>query len=117
MNASGTIILLQSDHELLPDYVIEHIDIWDIDRTLEEIEDPEWETLFIGAGKKEKVNKIDIVGFLTNQGKLDPNDIGLITVKDHFSYVAVKRDGIVQLIKKIRNEKIKKQKVKIEIAK
>jgi ATP-independent RNA helicase DbpA len=117
MNASGTIILLQSDHEDLPDYVIDHIDVWDIDRTIEDIEDPEWETLYIGAGKKEKVNKIDIVGFLTNQGKVDKNDIGLITVKDHFSYVAVKREGIVQLIKKIRNEKIKKQKVKIEIAK
>jgi len=117
MNASGTIILLQSDHEDLPDYVIDHLDVWDIDRTIEDIEDPEWETLYIGAGKKEKVNKIDIVGFLTNQGKVDKNDIGLITVKDHFSYVAVKREGIVQLIKKIRNEKIKKQKVKIEIAK
>jgi ATP-independent RNA helicase DbpA len=117
MDASGTIILLQSDHEELPDYVLDHIDVWEIDRTLEEIEDPEWETLYIGAGKKEKVNKIDIVGFLTNQGKVDKNDIGLITVKDHFSYVAVKRDDVVQLIKKIRNEKIKKQKVKIEIAK
>lgn len=117
MNASGTIILLQSEQEVLPDYIIDEIDVWEIDRKLEDIVDPLWETLFIGAGKKEKVNKIDIVGFLTNQGKINKNDIGLITVKDHFSYVAVKRDGIVSLIKKIRNEKIKKQKVKIEIAK
>lgn len=117
MNASGTIILIQAEEEQLPDYIIDNIDKWELDLKQEEIADPEWETLFIGAGRKEKVNKIDIVGFLTNQGKLDKSDVGLITVKDHFSYVAVKREDIVHLIKKIRNEKIKKKKVKIEIAK
>ncbi len=117
MNAKGTIVLLKSEDEYMPDYIIDEIPIWDIDRKKDEIIDPEWETLFIGAGKKEKVNKIDVLGFLSGSGDLGRDDVGLITVKDHFSYAAVKRESIHQLIRKIKDQKIKKQKVKIEIAK
>ena len=31
---------------------------------------PKWSTVFIAAGKKDKVNKVDIVGFLGNKGQL-----------------------------------------------
>lgn len=117
MNASGTIVLLKSENEKLPDYIIDEIPEWKIDRKKDEIAEPEWETLFLGAGKKEKVNKIDVLGFLSGPGGLGRNDVGLITVKDHFSYAAVKRDSIHQLIRKLKDQKIKKQKVKIEIAK
>ena len=34
-------------------------------------EKPKWSTLFIAAGKKDKVNKIDIVGFLNQQGPVE----------------------------------------------
>lgn len=75
-----------------------------------------WETLYIGAGKKEKINKVDIVGLLLKKGELAKEDLGLIEVLDHSAYAAVKREQIGPVVKRIANEKIKGKKIKIEIS-
>lgn len=74
------------------------------------------QTIYISAGKKDKVNKVDIVGYLIKKGGLEKDDIGLIEVKDTTSYVAVNRKKTVELLKKLANEKLKGKKVKMEIA-
>ena len=76
----------------------------------------QWATLYIAAGKKDKVNKIDIVGLLLKKGELAKEDLGLIEVLDHSSYAAVKRNRIENTVDMIRAEKIKNKKVKIEIS-
>lgn len=73
-------------------------------------------TIYISAGKKDKVNKVDIVGFLIKKGELEKDDIGLIEVKDTTSYVAVSRQKVVALLKKLENQRLKNKKMKIEIA-
>ncbi|CAF3944983.1 unnamed protein product, partial [Rotaria sp. Silwood1] len=78
---------------------------------------PSWSTVFIGAGKKDKINKIDIVGFLAQKGNLKKEDIGLIHVKDFFSFVAIKKNKLGAAMELIKDEKIKNKKVKIAIAK
>lgn len=115
MGASGTAILILSAEEQLPDYIpgVEHIEL---EESYPLPEKPKWSTLFIAAGKKDKVNKIDIVGFLSKKGELKQEDIGLIEVKDFFSFVAVRKVKVGQLLELIKNEKIKNKKVKIEIA-
>ena len=67
--------------------------------------------------KKDKVNKIDIVGFLSNKGQLKKDDIGLIDVKDFFSFVAIRKLKVGQTLQLIKDQKIKNKKVKIDIAK
>lgn len=117
MDASGTVILILSKEEVLPHYIetsIEHI-ILPIDVQLPE--KPKWSTVFIAAGKKDKVNKVDIVGFLTQKGELKKEDIGLIHVKDFFSFVAIKKIKMGTTLRLIKDEKIKNKKVKIDIAK
>lgn len=76
----------------------------------------QWATLYIGAGKKDKINKIDIVGLLLQKGKLSKDDLGLIEVQDYSSYAAVSRSKIEKTVQLIKNEKIKNKKVKIEIS-
>jgi ATP-independent RNA helicase DbpA len=78
---------------------------------------PKWATLFIAAGKKDKVNKVDIVGFLTNKGQLKKEDIGLIEVKDFFSFVAIRKIKMNHTLHLIQGQKIKNKKVKMEVAK
>ncbi len=75
-----------------------------------------WATLYIGAGKKDKINKMDIVGLLLRKGKLDKDELGLIEVQDFSSYAAVRRDKIDKLLKSIKDEKIKNKRVKIEVS-
>jgi len=117
MDATGTVIILLSEKETLPEYVDENIDTVSLPTNLSIPDKPKWTTLFIAAGKKDKVNKIDIVGFLSAKGELKKEDIGLIEVKDFFSFVAVRKNKVSQTLQLIRDEKIKNKKVKIEVAK
>ncbi|MEI6948910.1 DEAD/DEAH box helicase [Paraflavisolibacter sp. H34] len=117
MEASGTAILILGPEESLPPYIQEEVDTITLPETVELPEKPKWTTLFIAAGKKDKVNKVDIVGFLSNKGQLKKDDIGLIDVKDFFSFVAVRRSKASHALTLIRDQKIKNKKVKIEIAK
>ena len=116
MDASGTIILILSPEEKLPSYIPSDVEQLSLPATLDLPDKPKWSTLFIAAGKKDKVNKIDIVGFLSKKGDLKKEEIGLIDVKDFFSFVAVKKSRVGNTLELIKNEKIKNKKVKIEIA-
>ncbi|OSZ79673.1 helicase [Chitinophagaceae bacterium IBVUCB1] len=118
MDASGTAILILSPEEILPKYLdadtVETIEVQD-DNPLPE--KPKWTSLFIAAGKKDKVNKVDIVGFLSQQGELKKEDIGLIEVKDFFSFAAIKKIKASHALHLIKDKKIKGKKVKIAVAK
>lgn len=117
MDASGTAILLLNREETVPSYITAPVEQLSIPEKGTLPEKTKWVTFFVGAGKKDKVNKVDIVGFLTNKGKLKKEDIGLIEVKDFFSFVAVRRSQASHTLNQIKNEKIKGKKVKIDIAK
>ncbi|OMP78426.1 MULTISPECIES: DEAD/DEAH box helicase [unclassified Chitinophaga] len=117
MDASGTAILIIGPDEHLPDYISEEVTLISVEGDYEIPEKPKWTTFFIGAGKKDKVNKIDIVGFLSNRGELKKEDIGLIEVKDYYSFVAVRKSKASHVLNLIQNQKIKNKKVKIAIAK
>src|SRR5215204_4195679 len=117
MDASGTAILILSPDETLPDYIDAGVEKIALPETITLPEKPQWSTLFIAAGKKDKVNKIDIVGFLSNKGQLKKEDIGLIEAKDFFSFVAVKKIKVSHTLQLIKDQKIKNKKVKIAVAK
>jgi superfamily II DNA/RNA helicase len=116
MEASGTAIIILGPEEKLPSYITDPEEL-KLPKELILPEKPKWSTLFIAAGKKDKINKMDIVGFLTNKGQLKKEDIGLIEVKDFFSFVAVRKVKVGQTLQLIKTEKIKNKKVKIDVAK
>jgi ATP-independent RNA helicase DbpA len=117
MDASGTAILMQGPGEVLPDYINPNAVQIKLPEQLEIPEKPKWSTLFIAAGKKDKINKVDIVGFLTQKGELKKEDIGLIDVKDFVSFVAVRKSKVSHTLQQIKTQKIKNKRVKIDIAK
>ena len=115
MNAKGTAYLLFTEGEDFP-YLDKAIEPEDLTGNYTIPADSIWQTIYIGAGKKDKINKIDIVGFLLKVGDLAKEDVGLIEVKDTTAYVAVKRKLVPQLVKKLAEQKIKGKKRKIEVA-
>ncbi len=117
MDASGTAIIILSPEEKLPDYIDPYAEQIELPAKSIIPEKPKWSTLFVAAGKKDKVNKIDIVGFLSNKGELKKEDIGLIEVKDFFSFVAVKKIKVSHTLQLIKDQKLKNKKVKIAVAK
>ncbi len=117
MEASGTAILILSEEEKLPPYISEDVELITLPEENILPEKPKWATLFIAAGKKDKVNKVDIVGFLTNKGELKKEDIGLIEVKDFFSFVGIRKIKMNNMLHLIKEQRIKNKKVKMEVAK
>ncbi|MBA4166961.1 MAG: DEAD/DEAH box helicase [Chitinophagaceae bacterium] len=117
MDASGTAVIILGPDETLPVFIPHTIEEINLPETIVVPDKPKWSTLYIAAGKKDKINKVDIVGFFTNKGKLKKEDIGLIEVKDFLSYVAIRKSTVSMVLQNIKNEKIKNKKVKIDIAK
>ena len=71
-------------------------------------------TLYIGKGKKDKISKGDIVGFLCKSGGLKGNEIGRIDVFDYYAYVAIPRAKLKAVLNKVQGLKIKGHRTKIE---
>ncbi|MDQ3278940.1 MAG: DEAD/DEAH box helicase [Bacteroidota bacterium] len=117
MDASGTAVLLLNSEEKLPAFINTPITELALTTPAEVPEKPKWTTLFIAAGKKDKVNKVDIVGFFTNKGELKKEDIGIIEVKDFFSFAAVRKSRVSHFLQLIKDEKLKGKKIKIAVAK
>ncbi|RZK80003.1 MAG: DEAD/DEAH box helicase [Pedobacter sp.] len=115
MNAKGTAYLVIADDERYP-FLSDDVETENLKGNFKLPKDSEWQTLYIAAGKKDKVNKIDIVGLLLKKGGLQKEDVGLIEVKDQSSYVAIKRKMVGKVLGALANERIKNKKVKIEIA-
>jgi ATP-independent RNA helicase DbpA len=116
MKAAGTAYLIFSEGEKFA-YLNGEIANEDLQGNYVVPPDSQWQTIYIAAGKKDKVNKIDIVGFLLKVGGLAKEEVGLIEVKDSSAYAAVKRKLVPQLVKRLSGQKLKGRKVKVEIAK
>ncbi|WP_074589230.1 DEAD/DEAH box helicase [Pedobacter antarcticus] len=115
MNAKGTAFLLMTPEEKYP-FLKTDIAVEKLKDKYALPKDSQWQTLYIAAGRKDKINKIDVVGLLLKKGGLEKDDVGLIEVKDQSCYVAVKRNKVQQVLGALNGEKIKHKKVKIEIA-
>lgn len=67
-------------------------------------------TIYFNAGKKEKLSKGDILGFLTKQCGLAGAEVGKIVVKDHCAICAVPRaqsTAILSTPAKIKGQRVK----------
>ena len=116
MLASGTAYIIIHESEKKLDYIDYKLPNLNVDdyKTLPKA--PQFSTIYISGGKKTKLNKIDIVGFFSQKGKLEKGDLGLIEVKDFISFAAVKSSKVKNLLLLIRDEKMKGKKFKIEVA-
>ena len=115
--ATGSSFLLLHSEERLPEYVPQDIPVFTLPEETPKPVKARWTTLYIGKGKKDKLNKVDIVGFLYKKGGLSREDVGQVDVKDHYAFVAVRRSKCKQLLSLVQGEKIKGIRTLIEEAK
>lgn len=111
MKKEGNAFVLTHESERLPEYLmhIEAIDFTENNTWL----DPQWCTLYISGGRKDKISKGDIAGLLLKQGQLEKDDLGLIELKQDCAYVAIKKLYKDQVIQLTNNTKLKNKKVRI----
>lgn len=115
MNAKGNVFAFVKISDRFP-YLEAGLAQEDLGGKYAKFKQTNWQTLYLSVGKRDKVNKVDIVGFLLKTGELQKEAVGLIEVKDKGSYVAIKRDVMAILLEKLQQQKIKGKKVKVEVA-
>ena len=116
MLSSGTAYIIFNESEKKLDYINYEMKVLNVENDNILPKPPEYQTVYISGGKKNKLNKIDIVGFFSQKGKLEKGDLGIIEVKDFISFAAVKFNKVAVLLQNIKDEKMKGKKFKIEIA-
>lgn len=112
---TGSVYVITGPDEKIPDF-ISFDDSLALDSDAECRIRKEYETIFFSAGKKEKISKGDILGFILTKSGIEPSAVGRIDVADHYALVAVDARVAKSVLAAIAREKIKNQKVKISIA-
>ena len=110
----GKAFFITGPEEHIPEYVEGDVEGYEPIAKSQKPSAPKNATLYIGKGKKDKVSKGDIVGFLCKKGGLQSSEIGRIDVNDRYTYVAVKREKLQQVIQQTKGEKIKGIKTIVE---
>lgn len=112
--AAGTTYVISSEADSIPDYVE-----WDRDYYPPALENTDLRsgisTLHFNAGRKEKISKGDIVGYLIANGGLQSGEIGKISVHDHEALVAVPSAKASSVIKEVEPHKLKNKKVRVTL--
>ena len=116
MGASGTAYVIIAEGENIPDAVT-----WERDLYPNGKEPAEGgikshvATLYFNAGKKEKISRGDIAGFLIQKGGLTKDEVGKIVVNDHSAIAAVPRDKAREVVEAVAPHSLKNTKVKITL--
>lgn len=116
-DAKGRTFFILNAGESIPNYVEGDVENYLLPSPFGEkmeVRHPRMATIYIGKGKKDKISKGDIVGFLCKAGGLKVDEIGRIDVKDRYSYAAVKHEKLQQVLQQTCGEKIKGIKTIVE---
>lgn len=114
MHGEGTAFVLVGKE--VPPYVTEIKDQISVSDLEGSYQIPEWETLYIDKGRKNKVSKGDVAGYLAKNTSLERDEIGLIEVKDFCAFVSVSRVKSFDVIASLKKVKIKGKSCRVEVA-
>ena len=112
--AKGKAYFLLGPTESIPEYVDAEVEEYEIPAELPAPAKPKMATIYIGKGKKDKISKGDILGFLCKKGGLQSSEIGKIDVNDRYAYAAIARPKLRSVLQKVKGEKIKGIKTIVE---
>ena len=110
----GRTFFILSPGETVPSYVDGDQEDFTLPQQLPEPAKPKMATVYLGKGKKDKISKGDIVGFLCKKGGMTVTEIGRIDVKERYCYVAIAREKLNEVLVLTRGEKIKGVKTVVE---
>lgn len=106
-DGEGNAYLIVGPQEKMPDFVGSNCSVYHLPLRVPAPAAPLWATLYIGKGKKDKISRGDVAGFLSKVGGLERDQIGRIDILPQWSYVAVDSRKVRQLLTRIKGQKIK----------
>tara|TARA_A100000171_G_C2140501_1_gene155392 strand:+ start:13923 stop:15233 length:1311 start_codon:yes stop_codon:yes gene_type:complete len=113
MNAQGTAYVLQWEQEHTPEFITttDVVKLKDKQTAIQ----PQWATLYVSGGRRDKISKGDLAGLFFKQGNLKGDELGVIELKQDCAFVAVPKDKVNSVIEKTNNTRLKKKKVRITL--
>lgn len=116
MKKSGKVYLIHSESEPLPDYT-KQLNLGKIELPEKIVDYPESDlvTLYLNVGRKQKIRKVDIVGFFSHELQLPFDQLGMIFVQDSYSYVALKKESYQKYKQQLEKIKIKKMNARLNL--
>jgi len=115
--AKGKSYFILAPDEEIPDFVDGDIETYILPPNPPAPAKPKMATIYIGKGKKDKISRGDIVGYLCKKGGLEPSEIGRIDVNERYAYAAISRERLHATLKNVQGEKIKGIKTIVEMVK
>ena len=115
--ADGRAFFVLGPGEALPDYINDAPEGYDIPEGPKTPPQPRMATIYIGKGKKDKVSKGDVLGFLCKVGGLAGNEIGRIDIRERYAYAAVANNKWKEVVARASGEKLKGIKTVVELIK
>lgn len=111
MGAAGRAFAIVSDKDKIPDFFPALDNYWPEGNAA--IQPSRWATLHFNAGRREKISRGDIAGFLMQKGGLEKDEVGKIDVRDHQAYAAVPADKARETVIAVQPYKIKNTRVRV----
>lgn len=111
MNKSGEVYYLLDQSKSIPEFLRE-VEVIAPEAEIFEITAP-YKTLYLPMGKKQKIRKMDVVGFFCKTGGITNKELGKISLKDNFTYVSVSSEHALDVKERVDNQKIKNKKVRV----
>lgn len=111
---TGQAFFILAPDEQMPTYIEAQYEDYCPEGASKPVPRPLMSTIYIGKGKKDKISKGDIVGFLCKTGEITTADIGRIDIRERYAYVAVARTKAQTVIGRTNNEKIKGIRTRVE---
>lgn len=114
MHAEGTAFVLGDSKA---SFLSKDVEVKTVNDFSGEYSIPEWETVYIDKGRKQKISKGDVAGYLSKNTSLERDEIGLIEVKDFCVFVSIKRAKTMDVLSSLKKVKIKGKSCRVEVAK
>ncbi|MBR9919232.1 MAG: DEAD/DEAH box helicase [Bacteroidetes bacterium] len=113
MKKEGAAYVLHWENDVLPEFIpeLEALDV----QAANPPTAPDWKTIFVLGGRRDKISKGDLAGFFLKEGGLSKTELGLIELKPECAFVAVSADKAQQVIQKLDNRRLKKRKVRLSL--
>lgn len=114
VDREGDVYLLVGPDETLPEYIIPDSDFRMAADVAGHLESG-LELLYVTGGKREKVSRGDLLGWIVKEAGVEASKVGKISVFDHYSLIAVDSDAVGAIIAESRKKKIKGEKRRITL--
>lgn len=116
IDRNGEIYVISSEGEDRPEWVSFDSEYYPEHEQTATLDKAPWTVLYLDLGKRDKVSRADIAGFLFKQAGLESSQAGKIKLSQDYSLAAVAPEAAAKVFEAARSARLKGKKVRVSKA-